>query len=331
MRRLSALFALLALAVAPMAVAPSPAAASNYNLTARGVWVSDDGLYNGTWTAKFDVAGFDLSGTLNLIGLPEVGQGNIHGSWDLNEIGFGILFLDKELATFDGGFDGSKFAGTFDTGLRTGKWTGSLEDLSFTTSPINTIIDGVIPSLVLSRSSGTVGQIVNLAATLHTLGANISNIENVISFDSLTTPIQALANGAPDCTVNPNINKLDTIFEFLPQGCSGNTCSQVRAVVQSLSNLQAIADGAQLYSCKVKIAKQATSGIYQLLSNAVTAVNDLLDKVDVGSLPGEVSVKRLGDCHCSTVQDSGPLPLASLAAPLLLVLVRRRSRRSADV
>lgn len=308
------------------ALATVPAHASDYSLTASGTWVSDNGLYNGTWQAHFDVAGFDLSGTLNLIGMPGIAEGNIAGSWDLDNLGFGVLFLDQELASFTGGLDGDRFIGHFDTGDLSGTWSGLLDRLEFTADPVQPIVDGTIPTLLLSRTGGNIGDIVQMIATLKTLGQAVSGIENIINFDSVT-PILANAFGKPDCEVNPAINKADTLFEFLPQGCAGSGCTQVRAIVRSLSNVAAIADGAQLYSCKLKIASKATSGIHQLIASALTAVNTILEQIPINSLPGEIKVKKLGDCHCSTLGSSVPLPMISYLAPLALLVVRRRARR----
>lgn len=331
MRRLAIVTALLVLGIVPMSLAPAPAAAANYTLQAQGIWTSHDGLLNGTWEAHFDVAGYDLSGTLNILGLAEVGVGNIQGSWDAENIGFGVMFLNEELATFDGGFDGSGFHGTFDTGQISGDWTGLLDQIQLTTEPITSVIGGENPTLVLSRAAGTIGQIVNLGATLHTFGNEISNLENIISFDS-ATPILANAFGRPECLVNAAINKADTFFEFLPQGCSGSTCTQVRAVVRSLSNLAGIADGANLYSCKVRIDSHSVAGIYQMLSNVVTAINSALQQLPVDSLPGEIGAKAkklLGDCSCHIPGKSEHVPLASILLPLMFLAVRMYTGRAA--
>jgi len=325
MRRFAVLTAFLVLGIVPLGFVPAPAAAANYTLQAQGIWTSHDGLLNGTWEAHFDVAGYDLSGTLNILGLAEVGVGNIQGSWDAENIGFGVMFLNEELATFDGGFDGSGFHGTFDTGQISGDWTGLLDQIELTTEPITSVIGGENPTLVLSRAAGTIGQIVNLAATLHTFGNEISNLENIISFDSVATPILTNALGRPDCLVNAAINKADTFFEFLPQGCSGTACTQVRAIVRSLSNLAGIADGANLYTCKVRIDSQTTAGIYQILSNVVTAINSALQQLPIDSLPGEIGAKAkklFGDCSCHIPGESESVPLASILLPLMFLAVR---------
>jgi hypothetical protein len=187
---------------------------------------------------------------------------------------------------------------------------------------------------LLNHTCGNLGDIVNLVATLYTVGAPIAGIENTIDFDAFATPILALANGSPDCSVNPAINKLDTIFEFLPKGCSGSACKQVRAVVKSLSNLDAIANGASLYTCKVKIAQDAASGIYQLVAKAIKAIDTNNFQLPLSAISGEIGAKlpffkqifAKHGCHCSTVATAGPLPLSSLLLPLALIALRRRAR-----
>lgn len=334
MRRLALIVGLFIASAAPLAIAPSQAAASDpYTLNASGVWVSDNGLLNGTWEARFNVAGYDLSGTLNLIGMPGVAQGNLQGSWDLDNLGFGVMFLDQELASFTGGLEGDEFVGHFDTGDVSGTWHGLLDKLTVTTHPIESVVSDVLPTLVLSRSGGQLGEIVDLIAKLYTLGSSISSLDNIITFDSINTPLLANALGKPDCSVNPAIGKADSIFEFLPAGCSGSACTQVHALVQSLSNIAAIADGAQLFACKMKIAKKAPSGIYQVLATVVDAIDSNFVSQVVSTVAGQISAtkKRFGDCHCSTVTESGPMPLFSFLVPLALFgMVRYRRRRPLD-
>lgn len=329
--RFKALAAGLVLLGAALMAPVAPASATTYSFTAEGPWRSNDGLLSGTWRAHFDVAGYDLSGTLDILGLPNVARGNIVGSWDLDHVGFGVVFTDQELMAFNGGLDGDQFVGTFEAGNIQGVWNGLLDRLSITSDPIIPILSSSIPTLLLSRIDGRVGDVVNLGATLYTLGSQIAEMGNVINFDPLTTPILAKADGKPACKVNPLIGKADTVFEFLPAGCSGSACNQVRALVTSLSNLEAITDGALLYNCKVKINKQATSGIYQVVASALAAIGvDSLPQ-QITSLAGEVKVRadKLG-CHCSTVDTAGPLPLTSLLAPFALLALRRRSRSASQ-
>ncbi len=329
MRRFMLVAGLALAVILGSASTPAPANASDYTLTASGTWRSNDGVLNGTWTAKFDVAGFDLNGTLNILGMPGVGEGNIAGSWDAQNIGFGVLFLEQELASFTGGFDGKKFTGSFEKGNMIGSWSGLLSSIKLSTENINPIISSNIPTLLLSQGSGSFGDLVGIAAKLYSVGQQITKVENTINFD-LNTPILATSFGTPDCSVNPLVDA-DAFFEFLPKGCSGTTCTQVRAVVNSLSALP-IPDGARLYTCKARIAAQAATGIYQLVSSALKALDVHNIELPISQLAGTIAVKdpiskKFGSCHCSTVDQAGAMPWASLAAPLALLVMRRRSRK----
>ncbi len=331
LKRFAAACALALVTSVSLASWSSPAEASDYSLVASGTWVSNDGLLNGTWEATFDVAGFDLSGTLNLIGLPGVAEGNIAGSWDASDLGFGVLFLDQELAIFDGGLVGDRFEGTFEAGDIEGIWTGALNALRFRAGEIQPIV-GELPTLLVDRIQGKAGEIKNLAAKLITHGAPIVEIENLLNFDSAVTRILALHDGTPNCSVNQNIDIAQAVFEFLPLGCRGQACSQVRAIVETVNP---IIDGAQLFTCKVRINSDTPTGIYQVVANALRAVDIDDIALPIRALAGEIQVKSqslfgFGDCHCRTIDEAGTLPLASILAPLLLLVARRRRGASSE-
>jgi hypothetical protein len=332
MKRIAVLSALF-VCLGSLAARPNPVFASPYTLTANGVWHSNDGLLNGTWEAHFDVAGFDLSGTLNLIGMPGIAEGNLSGTWDLDDIGFGIMFVDQELLTFDGALDGLEFVGSFESGNISGVWTGLLTSLRLTTEPIIPVFDGSIPTLLLGQNSGNAGDILSLVAKLYTAGEAINRIDNILSFDPSTTPILSRSNGKPNCSANPVVDPGGVLFEFLPQGCSGSACNQVRAVLDSLNDLGPFLDGVSLFTCKVGINSGATSGIYNIVVSALQAFDTDNLLVELNTVFGQISVKakeaagKLG-CDCSIMETSPQMPLASLLAPLAIVLIRRLRRGS---
>jgi hypothetical protein len=86
---------------------------------------------------------------------------------------------------------------------------------------------------------------------------------------------------APDCSVNPEINKGGTAFSFRPTGCSyeKGTCTGIRALVLALDNADPIADGATLYTCNVSVASDADS-TYPLSMSGV-----ILSDPDGGAVP----------------------------------------------
>ncbi len=125
---------------------------------------------------------------------------------------------------------------------------------------------GVAQAVVIAvgSGSGAPGQVVPIDVTLATEGSAVLATQNRIDF-TRQAYIAAGVNGAPDCAVNPEINKGATAFRFLPLGCDPAVdCTSVRTFVLSFSDLSAIADGSRLYTCAVRIAPAAPAGSYPL-------------------------------------------------------------------
>jgi hypothetical protein len=121
-------------------------------------------------------------------------------------------------------------------------------------------------------AAGGPGTTVTLAVSLQTGGASVGGTQNDLFFDPVNTPVDVLADGAPDCAVNPAIHREYTQFAFEPPGCSGAACTSVRAIVLSFAQAQQpIADGAVLYTCQVHIAGTAASGNYPVTMGNVDA------------------------------------------------------------
>ena len=92
--------------------------------------------------------------------------------------------------------------------------------------------------------------------TLKTGGHQIAGTQSDIGFQPQAR-IAAKGNGKPDCAVNGDIDKGATSFAFRPSGCSGNTCTGIRALVLSTDNVSAIPNNSVLYTCKVTVAQEA--------------------------------------------------------------------------
>ncbi len=65
--------------------------------------------------------------------------------------------------------------------------------------------------------------------------------------------IKRKANGKPDCTVNPDIDKTGTSFAFRPNACTAETCTGVRALVLSTENVDPIVSGSTLFTCNISV------------------------------------------------------------------------------
>ena len=72
---------------------------------------------------------------------------------------------------------------------------------------------------------------------LNTMGTQVAAAEIDIIFDP-STPVAANADGSPQCTVNPNIQKSGTNFHFQPANCvPGVNCGAARAIVIAFDNV----------------------------------------------------------------------------------------------
>jgi hypothetical protein len=149
-----------------------------------------------------------------------------------------------------------------------------------------------LPQLALGTVSGAAGQTVLVSAILRSGSERLAGTQNDIGFDPRQIAIPAKSNGKPDCAANGALGKEGTAFSFLPSGCqkSGN-CSSVRALVLSLSNVEPIADGAVLYTCRVTIAAGASAGAHPLAISRVGFSSPNGQAVHGAGANGSVTVK----------------------------------------
>jgi len=145
-------------------------------------------------------------------------------------------------------------------------------------------------SIDIGTASGAAGDDVTVAVSLRTMGAAVLGTQNRIEFGR-ETPIGAMANGQPDCAANPAIHKNATGFRFLPLGCDpAADCAAVRAVVLAFDNLDAIPDGATLYTCRIAIADDAATGTYPLRNTQVGASAANGETVQTTGTDGSIEV-----------------------------------------
>ena len=117
----------------------------------------------------------------------------------------------------------------------------------------------IVPAIVLDSVRAVPGERIPMRAWLVSGGAVVAGTQNSLLFDGTNVRVAANADGAPDCQVNPNIDKTASAFAFQPPGCAGATCTGVMAIVLSFSNTQAIADRVTLYTCMVDVSAEAPS------------------------------------------------------------------------
>jgi hypothetical protein len=142
----------------------------------------------------------------------------------------------------------------------------------------------------VGSAAGAPGELVSIDVRLSTEGSQVLATQNRLDF-TRQAYVAAREDGAPDCAVEPAIDKNATGFRFLPLGCDpAIDCAGVRVFVLAFENLDPIADGARLYSCRIRIAPDAPAGAYPL------AIAELGSSAAGGVLlpttgtPGEVAV-----------------------------------------
>jgi hypothetical protein len=123
-----------------------------------------------------------------------------------------------------------------------------------------------------------------------------AGIQVDISYDSQSTPIPAKADGKPDCTANPSAGKGDTIFAFLPTGCSGTSCTSIRAMVVSFGNLSTIPQGVDLFTCKVSPPAGTAAGNYLLTVIQVLGSSEAGIPISMSVSDGFVNVPASTGC-----------------------------------
>jgi len=119
-------------------------------------------------------------------------------------------------------------------------------------------------NLALSDGRGQQATWLNVTMTLHTGGAKVAGTQNDIEYDPKQVAVGQTPAGKPDCQANKELGKEGTAFSFMPQGCRGAACTSVRALVLSLSNVDPIPDGSELYTCRIQIPNNAHPGSARL-------------------------------------------------------------------
>jgi ELWxxDGT repeat protein len=184
--------------------------------------------------------------------------------------------------------------------------------------------------VTLSEGSGAPGDVTTIAAHLTAEREPIAGVE----LDLYPAPglrLAATTAGDPDREADPESGK-EAAFAFRPGGCvPGVDCMGVHALVLSLTDVDAIPNGARLFECRVAIARGARPGRYPVTAAMPGASDPDGNDVAVHATDGAVTVLRSsvraqssGDasgCHIAYVSDGRAWML--LLAPLLARVMRR--------
>jgi hypothetical protein len=168
---------------------------------------------------------------------------------------------------------------------------------------------GGTPFVEVSMESGAPGQTVEFSVTLHTAGQDIAGVEQEIHLDGLT-PVQG-------CQANPAIDKNASAFSLRPFGCApGVTCTSLKALILSFSNVDPIPDGSVLFTCEAIVSGAAPGGTYPLDSRLEGAADPDGNEVLLDGVDGSISV--------AAVPTATPTPIP-VQASLILEKVRLKA------
>jgi len=153
-------------------------------------------------------------------------------------------------------------------------------------------------SITVGTVSGDPGAQVTFSVTLQTPGTPFDyvGVATRIAYDPVNTPIAATTENKPDCTVNSSIGKLGS-FAFWPEGCTGEGCVQLRALIYYThvdGTGATIPHGSQLFSCKVNISPGAPGGTYPLITSFSEGSTAASIAIDTAGNDGHISVSGAG-------------------------------------
>ena len=169
-----------------------------------------------------------------------------------------------------------------------------------------------MPSLEVSSASGAPGEVIAITSSLHTAGQDIAGVEQEIHVDGFTPFVS--------CAVNPAIDRTASAFALRPNGCMpGVSCTSIKALILSFSNLSPIPDGSVLFTCQVQISGAAPGGSYPLDSQLEGAASPFGDDVPIDAVDGLITV--------SVAPTATPTPVP-VQASLILEKVRLKADTS---
>lgn len=121
----------------------------------------------------------------------------------------------------------------------------------------------------------------------------IAGVQFDVGYSPSAIQVISTPNGRPDCTVNPGINKGNSSFAFRPPSCEGVDCTAIRTLILSTENVDAIAGGSQLFSCRIRIAPNASDGEYPLAISGLLPSSPEGTRVQGSSIDGAIVVKSV--------------------------------------
>ena len=145
------------------------------------------------------------------------------------------------------------------------------------------------PWVKVGTAVGAPGETAQFDVTLRAREWDVAGVGIDLTF-SASAPVSATAAGAPDCWVNPDINKNATAFAFQPWDCLSDGCTRFRAIVLALDKVDPIPDGSVLFSCRATITSDAVPGRYALVVTGVEASDPDGDPIEAFGVDGSIII-----------------------------------------
>jgi hypothetical protein len=167
-----------------------------------------------------------------------------------------------------------------------------------TPTPVPTATRAAV-SIVVGNGTGAPSTQASFSVVLEAPTAQVAGAAVGVGFGP-DTPVEAAADGRPECSVNPAIDKGATAFAFAPAGCTpGLSCTGVSAVVIAADNTTPIPSGSTLFTCTAAITGGTKPGVYPLSCFAPQAADPSANALPVTCTNGIITVKAAcpGDCN----------------------------------
>jgi DNA-binding beta-propeller fold protein YncE len=135
--------------------------------------------------------------------------------------------------------------------------------------------------LVVETVAGMRGEDVTFSVRLDTERNEVVGVQNDLSFDPNVLAL-SLGGDQPRCRVNSDLNK-GGFFRLLPSG-------DLRAIILSLSDTDAIPGGSVLYACTVRVAADAPLGLSALEITDALASDPLGNPLSLTTTRGAIAI-----------------------------------------
>lgn len=122
---------------------------------------------------------------------------------------------------------------------------------------------------VIESLTSAPGAAATMTVRLVTANQAVGGVQLDVILPVSVAMVSSKANGRPQCTANPEINRELSAFAFQPPQCPAGSCTAVRSLIFGQEDLTPIPDGSVLFTCELAVSAAAPSGQYALGTDRV--------------------------------------------------------------